>query len=454
MWQGGTVGRSTVHARRRIAAMALLTLLGAALVVALDRRGDDEHPQSALGPSVVGGVATAKPFTYVPAQRAAYERAPRSASATCSTPRARGAWWRRRGARRTGGRSSTASPSAHGLDAEHARGDRHARVGRAPRRARLRRPALGRGPDPDPGRDRPEPARPAHRRQGLRAPDARHPARAARAPARGAAPARRRALRPGQGDRGDRALPGLRQGQARARRPRRRLLPHGRGQPAAGADGLRQGHRPLRPALLRLEPAAPRGGVAQAGLAGRRLLDLPVARARGARDHAPVPRRPTALQREAVLQSHKASAEEVLHPPERTPVFGDPFAIGRARASGELRAIDATVLAPYGLQIDPQHGRARRGASSSRRACTARCARRRSRCCRRIGAATRAIGGSAAADRHEHGARQATTSASWPRPTRRRRPPTRCTPPASPSTSPATTAAAPRRWPSSSCSTA
>ena len=33
------------------------------------------HPQSALGPSVVGGVATAKPFTYVPPQRAAYERA-------------------------------------------------------------------------------------------------------------------------------------------------------------------------------------------------------------------------------------------------------------------------------------------------------------------------------------------------------------------------------------------
>ena len=42
-----------------------------------------------------------------------------------------------------------------------------------------------------------------------------------------------------------------------------------------------------------------------------------------------------------MLQSHKASAEEVLHPAERTPVFGDPFAIGRARASGELRVIDA-----------------------------------------------------------------------------------------------------------------
>jgi hypothetical protein len=65
---------------------------------------------------------------------------------------------------------------------------------------------------------------------------------------------------------------------------------------------------------------------------------------------------PEALQHEAVLQSHKASAEEVLHPPERTPTFADPFAIGRARASGDLRAIDKTVLAPYGLALDPSMG--------------------------------------------------------------------------------------------------
>jgi Family of unknown function (DUF5715) len=65
---------------------------------------------------------------------------------------------------------------------------------------------------------------------------------------------------------------------------------------------------------------------------------------------------PAALEREAVLQSHKASAEEVLHPPERTMVFGDPFAVGRARASGQLRVIDATVLAPYGLRLDSHMG--------------------------------------------------------------------------------------------------
>ena len=93
-----------------------------------------------------------------------------------------------------------------------------------------------------------------------------------------------------------------------------------------------------------------------------------------------------------MLQSHKASAEEVLHPPERTPVFGDPFAIGRARASGELRAIDAASSRPTGCRSTRTWARWR-GASTSRRACTARCARRRSRCSQAIGAATQAIGG-------------------------------------------------------------
>jgi len=57
-----------------------------------------------------------------------------------------------------------------------------------------------------------------------------------------------------------------------------------------------------------------------------------------------------------VLQSHKASAEEVLHPAARTTVYGDPFAVGRARASGELRVIDAAVLAPYGVSMDRHMG--------------------------------------------------------------------------------------------------
>jgi hypothetical protein len=45
---------------------------------------------------------------------------------------------------------------------------------------------------------------------------------------------------------------------------------------------------------------------------------------------------PNGLARRAELQGRKASAEEVLHPSDRTPAYADPFALGRARASGEL----------------------------------------------------------------------------------------------------------------------
>jgi hypothetical protein len=65
---------------------------------------------------------------------------------------------------------------------------------------------------------------------------------------------------------------------------------------------------------------------------------------------------PNALARQAELQGRKASAEEVLHPPDRTPPYGDPFAIGRARASGELVALSATRLAGVGVRIDPRMG--------------------------------------------------------------------------------------------------
>jgi soluble lytic murein transglycosylase-like protein len=65
---------------------------------------------------------------------------------------------------------------------------------------------------------------------------------------------------------------------------------------------------------------------------------------------------PNALARQAELQGRKASAEEVLHPVDRTPPYGDPFAIGRARASGELVALSATRLAGVGIRIDPRMG--------------------------------------------------------------------------------------------------
>src|SRR3954451_3059304 len=48
---------------------------------------------------------------------------------------------------------------------------------------------------------------------------------------------------------------------------------------------------------------------------------------------------PNVLARQAELQGRKASAEEVLHPADATPPYGDPFAIGRARASGTRVAV-------------------------------------------------------------------------------------------------------------------
>src|SRR3954452_4105219 len=65
---------------------------------------------------------------------------------------------------------------------------------------------------------------------------------------------------------------------------------------------------------------------------------------------------PDALARQADLQGRKASAEEVLHPAHATPPYGDPFAIGRARASGELVALSARRLAGFGIWIDPRMG--------------------------------------------------------------------------------------------------
>lgn len=61
---------------------------------------------------------------------------------------------------------------------------------------------------------------------------------------------------------------------------------------------------------------------------------------------------PEALARQADLQGRKASAEEVLHPADRTPAYGDPFAIQRALGSGELVALDRRTLAGFGVRID------------------------------------------------------------------------------------------------------
>jgi Family of unknown function (DUF5715)/Transglycosylase SLT domain len=61
---------------------------------------------------------------------------------------------------------------------------------------------------------------------------------------------------------------------------------------------------------------------------------------------------PEELARQADLQGRKASAEEVLHPSDRTPTFGDPFAIQRALGDGELVRLNARTLAGFGVRID------------------------------------------------------------------------------------------------------
>jgi len=66
---------------------------------------------------------------------------------------------------------------------------------------------------------------------------------------------------------------------------------------------------------------------------------------------------PDELARRADLQTRKASAEELLHPPpQETEVFGDFEAIEDARSDGRLVALDPARLSRAGLRIDPRMG--------------------------------------------------------------------------------------------------
>ena len=346
----------TVHLRRRLAAMALLTLLGAALIVVLDRQRGDERPQSALGPGVVGGVATAKPFTYVPAQRAAYERGAavglshvlfaKSPGGVMASAR-RTAHWRPiidRVAKR------------HGLDAGmleaivmlESAGRADARASDDLRSAAGLTQIL---------------AETGQHLLGLRI-DVKASERLTRGILRGRRVRQREALRRRVDERFD---------PAKAIEATARYLDFAKGK--LGRDDLavvsyHMGVGNLQQALMGYgEGIVPYAQLyfdsspLRHAAAWRKLASLGddsstyLWRVLAAREIMRLYRSdPAALEREAVLQSHKGSAEEVLHPPERTMVFGDPFAVGRARASGQLRVIDATVLRPYGLQLDSHMG--------------------------------------------------------------------------------------------------
>jgi hypothetical protein len=64
---------------------------------------------------------------------------------------------------------------------------------------------------------------------------------------------------------------------------------------------------------------------------------------------------PEALQRLATLQTDSGSAAEVLHPPEQTPTFADPGALGRAYQRGTVVRLPSNPHA-LGLRYDPGIG--------------------------------------------------------------------------------------------------
>ncbi len=62
------------------------------------------------------------------------------------------------------------------------------------------------------------------------------------------------------------------------------------------------------------------------------------------------------LEREADLQTRKASSEDLLHPKESTATFADPQAIEAAVENGELLALPRAAMSANGLAIDPAMG--------------------------------------------------------------------------------------------------
>lgn len=65
---------------------------------------------------------------------------------------------------------------------------------------------------------------------------------------------------------------------------------------------------------------------------------------------------PIALASRAVLQTHKASAEEVLRPEGSVPEFKGPFTLGRAEAARTVLQLDPALLTRYGVRISTTMG--------------------------------------------------------------------------------------------------
>jgi Transglycosylase SLT domain len=353
MWHCGAVRTASTQTRRRLLALAVACLGGVVLVVVLLRTG---HHDQGLGPGVVGGVGAAKPFAYDADQRSGYERRAafglshvlyaKSPGGIVASA-ARTARWRPlidRVARR------------HGLDADmleaivllESAGRADARASNDLRSAAGLTQIL------------------AETGQSLLAMriDVKASERLTRGILRGHRVRKREAQRRRVDERFD---------PAKALEATGRYLDFAKGK--LGRDDLAivsyhmgvgnlqralaaYGKRSIPYAQLYFDSSPLRHPKAWRILSG--LGDDSATyfwRVLAARDVMRLYRKdPKALAREAVLQSHKASAEEVLHPREDTKVYADPGALRKARSSGELRVLSARELGGYGVRIDPRMG--------------------------------------------------------------------------------------------------
>ena len=356
---------ASAHTRRRLAALAVACLVGAALVVVLDRRGD--HDDNAFGPGVVGGVEAAKPFAYDAERRADYERGAarglshvlyaKSPGGIVASAR-RTARWRPlvdRVARSHGLDANTLEAivlleSAGRADAR-ASSDLRSAVGLTQILAETGQSLLGMRIDVKASERLTRGILRGHRvrkREALRrrVDERFDPAKALEGTARYLEFAK------GKVGRDDLAIVSYHMGVGNLQRA---LRAYGKEQiPYAQ---LYFDSSPLRhPKAWRILSALGDDSATYLWrvLAARNIMSL-------------YRRDPGALSREAVLQLHKASAEEVLHPRDRTRVYEDPDAIGDARSAGELRDLSARELAGYGLRIDPRMGELARRIGQSQR---------------------------------------------------------------------------------------
>jgi hypothetical protein len=345
----------SAHTGRRLAALAVACVLGAAVVVVLDRRGG-HGGDDAFGPGVVGGVAAAKPFAYDAGRREDYER--RAALGLSHVLYAKSPGGVVASAQRTARWRPLVDRVArrHGLDANmleaivllesagradaRASSDLRSAVGLTQILAETGQSLLGMRVDVKASERLTRGILRGHRvrrREALRrrVDERFDPGKALEATARYLDFAK------GKLGRDDLAIVSYHMGVGNLQRALR----------AYGKDRIPYAQLYFDSSPLR-HPKAWRILSALGDDSATYLW-----RVLAARDIMRLYRRdPAALSREAVLQSRKASAEEVLHPRDHTRVYADPDAIGKARAAGELHDLSASELAADGVRIDPRMG--------------------------------------------------------------------------------------------------